>query len=199
MQKILKRELEKEKESRGSERHEMEDKDLFGEDVCVVQIEANGANQGKICGVSDRCQSVFEYTREQLVGQNVSILMPPIYARIHQQVLFTNIQQGREAVVDKTVSTFAVNKEGSLFEIRIYVTVCSSFNDKYLLIYSSKVVLHRRLAETQAAAPSDPHRPARLGPLRYQVPRRALRHLTHQEAPEDLHQLHFPLLHLRRD
>jgi len=89
----------------------------FSEGGCGVIVSAGDSNLGKINKVSMGICSTFGYTKSELIGKDISILLPKLYCEQHK----TLVDEGIDKVDDKTLykerHVYAKHKSGYILAV----------------------------------------------------------------------------------
>lgn len=81
------------------------------------------ANQdGTILTTNDSCTSLFGFLSEEMVGHNLSMLMPDAHASRHNSYIDSYMKSGRKKVIDKTRNVSAKHRDGTLIPVALQVT-----------------------------------------------------------------------------
>lgn len=83
----------------------------------IILIDRNGV----IHRVNTACESVFGYTKEELVGQPVTILMPDSFGREHQSYIDRYLETGDNKVIGIGREVTGKRKSGSEFPLHLSV------------------------------------------------------------------------------
>src|SRR3954453_326198 len=75
----------------------------------IILIDANGA----ILTFNPACERLFGYRPEEVIGQNVKMLMPPVYAEEHDQYLVNYKQSRVPKIIGIGREVFAQRKDGT--------------------------------------------------------------------------------------
>ncbi|GLT19338.1 hypothetical protein GCM10007938_31200 [Vibrio zhanjiangensis] len=78
-------------------------------------------NSGIIIDVNRSLELIFGRIREELVGENVSILMPPHYANIHDGFISTYLLTGNKKLIGTPRQVEGLHKTGRIFPIEVSV------------------------------------------------------------------------------
>ncbi|RUO23988.1 bifunctional diguanylate cyclase/phosphodiesterase [Aliidiomarina minuta] len=78
--------------------------------------------KGIICGFSKPAERMFGYQEHEVVGHNISMLMPQPYAREHDAYLDSYHQTGAKKIIGIGREVEAMRKDGSVFPIDLAVT-----------------------------------------------------------------------------
>jgi PAS domain S-box-containing protein len=79
-------------------------------------------HRGIITSVNSSTEQMFGYTHDELVGQNVSILMPPPYCDEHDGYIARFLETGEARVIGIGRELVALHKDGSTFPIGLAVS-----------------------------------------------------------------------------
>lgn len=91
---------------------------------------------GVIRAVNDKALKLFEYTKkEEILGQNVSILMSPTMAKLHDGFLQKYKETGQKTLIGNIRKLVGRKKDGSLFPVEISLGETEQEETKYLAIF----------------------------------------------------------------
>ena len=111
--------------------------DLFDTKHNAILTLAGGeSNIGELLQVSDRLCKAFGYTRRQLVGENVSMLMPPPFSHAHNMWLAKHLETAKNTV-SRTRKVWGLHKEGFVMELDLQFKSGLDENDD--LIFTGKL------------------------------------------------------------
>jgi diguanylate cyclase (GGDEF)-like protein/PAS domain S-box-containing protein len=79
-------------------------------------------HRGIIQSVNASVTKLFGYSAEEMVGSNVSMLMPPHYAREHARYIANYLTTGQRKVLNQTRTLEAQRKDGTTFPMELSVT-----------------------------------------------------------------------------
>jgi len=77
--------------------------------------------QGCIETFNKSAESIFGYLPDEVIGSNVSLLMPDPYASSHNGYLSSYLETGKRHIIGTSREVEAVRKDGSLFPVEINV------------------------------------------------------------------------------
>ncbi|KAL9650727.1 hypothetical protein ABK040_001781 [Willaertia magna] len=75
--------------------------------------------QGIILEVNSSALKLFGYTDTELIGQNVAITMPDMYAKYHDQYMERYLKSGDKRLLGKPRNLFAKHKSGKAFPMEL--------------------------------------------------------------------------------
>ncbi|SMF29941.1 response regulator [Desulfovibrio gilichinskyi] len=91
----------------------------------IIDTAKNGIivinSRGLITEFSPAAEETFGYKKSEIMGLNISLLMPIPFSEHHDQYIKNNIQGGLPKVVGKQVEVSAKRKDGSIFPMEIAV------------------------------------------------------------------------------
>jgi diguanylate cyclase (GGDEF)-like protein/PAS domain S-box-containing protein len=103
--------------------------------------------QGIIQAVSRSVQQDFGYTQEELIGKNISSLMPPNYASAHDGYLENYRQTGDRKIIGAGREVTGQHKSGSLFPMHLNVSEFQFEGRKAFVGICYDISERRRLSE----------------------------------------------------
>jgi len=112
--------------------------------------------QGYIELFNPAAERIFGYSREEISGQKVQLLMPEPYASEHQGYIDHYEQTGEKRAIGRIRTVAAQRKNGQVFPIELSVTEIRSGNEvrygAFLRDISEKVRLQEQLVERERLA-----------------------------------------------
>ncbi|CUG82179.1 sensor histidine kinase, putative [Bodo saltans] len=75
------------------------------------------STKGIMTSFNDAAETLFGYTREEALGANVKILVPPAVAAVHDQIIENYVKSREKSVVGLNRVVQAVKKSGELFPV----------------------------------------------------------------------------------
>lgn len=78
--------------------------------------------QGRIVELNPAMQRIFGYAPEELLGANISLLMPESYSGNHDNYLRRYAETGKNRIIGRSLEMPARRKDGSVFPLEITVT-----------------------------------------------------------------------------
>ena len=94
---------------------------LFSDDTTVVHDSGNKESIGKIMNASQGLSKVFGYSKNEVVGHSVNILMPAIFAKRHTEFMERFFRTGRQVIFYQERQLFASHRNGNCFHMKILV------------------------------------------------------------------------------
>jgi two-component system sensor kinase FixL len=111
-------------------------------------------DRGQVLAFNKACESLFGYEASELLGRNVSRIMPENYARAHDQYLQNYLDTGKKKIIGIGREVQARHKDGTVFPIELSVgeaaTPCGRQFIGILRDLRSRKQMEDRLAATQA-------------------------------------------------
>lgn len=74
---------------------------------------------GTITKVNSAALQMFGYTRAEMEGHDVSMLMPRPFATFHSTFLRRYLDSARSSLLNRVKTLFALHKNGFFFEVRL--------------------------------------------------------------------------------
>ena len=105
-----------------------------------------GDQEGHILSWNKAAHNMFGYTTEEVVGNPLTLLMPPRYRQAHQQGLERFRSTGEKRVVGKTVELHGLRKGGEEFPIELSLS-CSVETEEVFYCGIIRDISERKLAE----------------------------------------------------
>jgi PAS domain S-box-containing protein len=87
----------------------------------VISIGQGSTDLGIIQSANATALRLFGYTRRDLIGRNIDVLVPEPLATVHQSFMLKYIQTGRETVMNTTRTVFGRHHDGHIFPILLNV------------------------------------------------------------------------------
>ncbi len=94
---------------------------LFAEDSATIVMGTAGDFNHKIIRASNGITHIFEYSPADLVGKDITALMPSFIGEEHLGLVQNSLRTGQYSVVNKVIENFGVDKEQYLFGLHMCV------------------------------------------------------------------------------
>jgi len=95
---------------------------IFDDDTGVVSISTDADSLGTVLSANQAAANIFGRLRSELLGSNVSVLIPSPLAELHNNFLSTFMQgASRNTMVNKTRKLFGLHKNGSILPVSITI------------------------------------------------------------------------------
>ena len=94
---------------------------LFAEDTVVLHVSGNKETSGRIVKTNQGLTKLFGYSKSEVVGHWVNILMPSIYAKRHTEFLEKFFRTGRRTMFKQERHIYGMHRNGFCFQIKILV------------------------------------------------------------------------------
>lgn len=94
---------------------------LFLEDTAIVHISGGKDNSGNILKANQGLLKVFGYSKSELVGHPVNVLMPKLFAVRHKEFLEKFFKTGHSIIFNKENVLYGLHKNGCCFCLKIVV------------------------------------------------------------------------------
>ncbi len=104
----------------------------FNSDTGVVVIECNRLNKpGTISYVNQAFLKMNGFNKkEELIGNNISMLQPNIVGNVHDQIIIKFFDKGKTNYLKKSLSTLCLkNKDNYLLPIHLLIAIMPSFGN----------------------------------------------------------------------
>ena len=115
------------------------DKNLFDEENLVLALNTEEGKVGEISDANNTAYAVLGYGREELIGKNVSTLMPYPFSSLHDLFLRQHLENGTGKIMNAKRSVLALNKEGFLVPLDIQIQELISKRMKPFLVGALKL------------------------------------------------------------
>lgn len=113
--------------------------------LCIVMASADQSSMGIIKSVNSETLKFFDYTSDELLGRNVDVLMPKVFADNHDRWMRRYFDRNEERVLNTERRVFGNTKNG-------YVMVCQLFVKTMTDIRNEVHVVGLLTKDTQASS-----------------------------------------------
>jgi PAS domain S-box-containing protein len=86
-------------------------------------LRADFKNLGVIDFVNHEVEPMFGYHPDQLIGKNISVIMPEAVGEVHRKLMLRFFDKGESRVINKFSELFVKDKDGYFVPIIIYIKV----------------------------------------------------------------------------
>lgn len=121
----------------------------------IIDTAKNGIivinSRGLITEFSPAAEETFGYTKSEIMGLNISKLMPTPFSEHHDQYIKNNLQGGLPKVVGKQVEVSAKRKDGSIFPMEIAVNSAVVNNDTIFVAVIRDITDRKAMEEALAS------------------------------------------------
>ena len=94
---------------------------LFADDTVVIHISGNVDNWGKIIKTNQSLVKLFGYTKVEVVGHSINILMPSLFGKRHNEFLQKFFETGYQIMFNKERILYGLHRSRYCFCIKIFV------------------------------------------------------------------------------
>ncbi|MFC3093436.1 EAL domain-containing protein [Alteromonas sediminis] len=96
-------------------------------------------NKGVVQSINRGCLDLFGYEESELIGKNVTLLMPDDFAKYHDGFIKKYESTGSGNIIGKGRKLQAKHKSGDLFDIQLHVAEVNLHQQKYYLGYIQNI------------------------------------------------------------
>jgi len=96
---------------------------------CIVTI----SNEGIVLSANRVVETIFGYTQKELIGKNVSILMPEPFASQHEQYMQSYLNTGHAKIIGVGRELPAMKKDGTIFPMELSISEVLHGNEKVFI------------------------------------------------------------------
>ncbi|CDW90925.1 pas pac domain protein [Stylonychia lemnae] len=103
---------------------------LFTEDSTVFHISGNRESSGRVLKVSQGLFKCFGFSKQEVIGHNITIAMPSLFAGRHNEFLDCYYRTGRTNIFNRERQLFAQNRQGYCFTMKILIKQMPSLKEE---------------------------------------------------------------------
>lgn len=109
---------------------------IFGENTqsAIVIISATSSKIGIIQHANEEIENVLGYKRKDLIGKNISMLMPRPIGKSHDRLIQRYFETAKPMVVNTKRNLFGASIEGYIKEVELLVKVYPQVNEKIVFV-----------------------------------------------------------------
>ena len=112
---------------------------LFHKDTGIIIANADKGSEGIIKHCNKRIQNIFNYKISELRGENVTKLMPNLFASEHSLYIKKYFKKGNNKYIEKQdFKTFAKDKNNSIIQVRLGLKLFPILNHN---VYMAAIIL----------------------------------------------------------
>jgi PAS domain S-box-containing protein len=134
--------LRAENELAASRAHLLAVLDSVGEGIIAVDA------TGVILTVNQEGLVIFGYKSEELLGENLTILMPETYRQLHTEGLRRYAQTGEARVLGKRIELEGLRKDGTIFPLEMRFTQART-GDRQIFVGAGRDITERKRGELE--------------------------------------------------
>ena len=86
-----------------------------------------------IMEINDPVQKIFGYTKKDLIGKNLNLLLPSNYHIAHECQFDDFIKQGKSRIIGDTTDLFGLKKNGEIIAIEVELNAFTIYNKKHVM------------------------------------------------------------------
>jgi len=101
---------------------------MFAEDTAIIVINGSPDHLGKIVKTNSGVFKLFGYNPYEIYGNDVSILMPGLFASQHQKFMQRFFETGRQYMIQTERMLFAMHRNNYLFCVSIVIKPVASLS-----------------------------------------------------------------------
>jgi PAS domain S-box-containing protein len=110
----------------------------LAESLIVVDLE------GKIILINKRTEEIFGYTKEEVVGQSLDILLPEKFIQVHSQHVQTYLREPHIRPMGQGLELSARRKDGTEFPVEIGLSFLDTEPGRWGLAFVTDITLRKQ-------------------------------------------------------
>jgi diguanylate cyclase (GGDEF)-like protein/PAS domain S-box-containing protein len=118
----------------------------------IVEMAAEGIvsidTKGLVLSFNRAAQKIFGYSEQEMIGRNVSVLMPPPHRDHHDEYLMRYLQSGESHVIGKNREVQGLRKDGTTFPMDLAISEVK-IGDTHLFTGMVRDISEQKLAIRQ--------------------------------------------------
>ena len=97
----------------------------YGEnsDTCLIAVSGNLKSMGIVKSVTNDITRILDYSKGDLVGHNISRIMPKVFADAHDQVMERYFESAQPRIINTEKLVYPINKSGYLVPCTLMVKI----------------------------------------------------------------------------
>jgi len=119
----------------------------YGENsnTCILTVSGNFNNMGTVVNVNNEITRILNFSKSDLIGQNISKIMPKVYADIHDSLMRNYFETSQSKIIGIERIVFPVNKGGYLVPCTLMIKILPNLEE------GIKIVGFLKEIETESA------------------------------------------------
>ena len=102
---------------------------LFLEDTAVLHVSGNRDSPGRIVKTNQGLTKIFGYSKSEVVGHLINILMPSIFSKRHSEFMESFFKTGHKALFNSELALFGLHRNGFCLQIKILIKQMPSLQE----------------------------------------------------------------------
>lgn len=115
-------------------------------DSCVIILSGLLDNIGEVLYCNDVFKAVFGYERNEIVGSNISIVIPQPIGNVHNEIVLNFYKTGIRYGIDRVRNRFGLHKNGTIINTNYYVLFLPNLEHGIMFIGFVKCVYSFKLS-----------------------------------------------------
>jgi hypothetical protein len=108
---------------------------LFSKETGIIIANGDKGSEGIIKLANNEIENIFKYKHIDLVGANISILMPKIFSINHSKYIERYFKIGEKKFIDKSIyKSFGKDKNNSIIKVRLALKLFPILNENIYFI-----------------------------------------------------------------
>ena len=103
---------------------------LFAEDTGVVHMSGNKNSMGKIVKANIGLTKLFGYTKAEVMGNMVNMLMPTVFSKRHNDFLESYFKTGYQVALAEENLLYGIHRSGFCFGVRIFIKTMPGLDER---------------------------------------------------------------------
>ena len=117
--------------------------------TCVMTCSGNLRSIGVVLNTNSEITRLLQYSASELIGRNISQIMPNIIADIHNDLMMNYFTTAKETSIGKEVDIFPLNKSSYLVPCTISTKVFPNLNEGIKIVaFLRNVESHHKPAKS---------------------------------------------------
>jgi len=129
---------------------------MFRQDQDIFDILLETVSEGviivdedqKIVEVNAAIESIFEYTKKDLAGKTLNVLIPSNYHSNHSKYFKNFIAAGKRRTMGEASDIFALKKDGTIFPVEVELNPFQIYNNTYVMALVKDISEKKEIEKT---------------------------------------------------